>query len=246
MTGVQTCALPISVAIFKLDNNCLNNEKLYLSIEDLRKPIYDDEHCIIAIHEAGHTLCQIIETGEMPIKVCAFSPNSRSKGYMERKDMSFFSKEDMLSQITIVLGGYAAEKIIFGDEKITGGSHSDISIASQEACSAVQEFGFGDLPVVSQRAAVQEDLGIVYSENIEKQIKEIINSCLKSAESYMSQNKKLLLDIASELINNVSLNSEDILKILNRNNFTLKEKHTRTEIFENEMKKNNIDFKPKY
>ena len=236
-----------AIAIFTLnDSEHLNDEKLFLSIEDLRKPIYDDEHCIIAIHEAGHTICQIIATGELPLKVCAFSPNTRSKGYMERKDMSFFSKEDMLSQITVLLGGYAAEKIIFGDNKVTGGSHSDLAIASSEACSAIQEFGFGELPIVSQRMAVTEDLGILYGENIEKQIKEIISSCLKTAEQYISQHKKILLDISSELINSPSLSCDDIMKILDRNNFTLKTKDKITSIFENEMKKNNIDFKAKY
>lgn len=235
-----------AIAIFELVdyNKILNKEKIFLSIETLRKPIYDDEHVMIAVHEAGHTVCQMIEFGEIPTKVCAFSPNVNNAGYMERKSTDYATKETIESIISVLLGGWAAEKLIFGPDKIGTGASGDIETASSEAASYIQDWGFGELPIIIQRVTEAENSGIEYSEKTDNQIKSIIEKCLEKTESNLKNNKKLLLDIASELLNKSHLIDKDIKNIMKRNNFTLPNKQNITTIFENMVKEHNINWSP--
>lgn len=238
-----------SIAIFEMsdeNDRILNEEKLLLSIETLRTPIYDEEHVMVAVHEAGHTICQIIESGELPTKVCAFSPNVNSAGYMEKKQKECITKEMIYSYITIALGGWAAEKTIFGENKIGIGSANDISNASLEAADAIQNWGLGELPIIIQRQNCTENYGIEYTDNTDSQIKKIIETCLKKAENHIKQYKNLLLDIAGDLLNKPHLLSKDIENILKKHNFELKENDSLIDIFEKEMKNNNIEFSIKY
>ena len=227
-------------AVFELMNEILNEEKLFLSIEILRTPIYDDEHCITAVHEAGHTLCQLVEFGEFPIKVCAFSPNTHSIGYMEKQPEEFLTKEMLQSYITVILGGWAAEKIIFGEDKLTWGCNQDIGRATENAISAIQHLGFGGCPIHIQRKSSSSDEGIEYDDTTQEQIKRLIDNCLVQAETHITHNKKLLLDIASSLLNNSHLTTPDLKVIVKRNDFKLHKKSQITEMFEEELKKENI------
>lgn len=236
-------------AIFEMideNNKLLNSEKIFLSIETLRQPVYDDEHILTAVHEAGHTICQLIEFSELPVKVCAFSPNVNSEGYMEGKSKEYTTKEMIYSYITVSLGGWAAEKIIFGDDKLGTGSSHDIAVASEWASSMIQSYGFGELPIVIQRCSDNSDRGIEYSTETESQIKKIVEECLHKSENNITKNKKILLEITGELLNNPHLTSSDISQILKRNNFNLFEKEKITKIFEEELSKNNIEWKAKY
>lgn len=237
-----------ALAIFELNDNdkLINKEKVFLSIESLRKPIYDDEHVSIAIHEAGHTICQLVEFGEYPTKVCAFSPNVNSEGYMERKSNDFVTKEALASFITVALGGFVAEKQIFGETNITTGASNDIYRASCEAAAAIQSLGFGDLPIFIQRKSVEDNLGIEYNPETDRQIQEFTQKCLAKAEDNIGKNKKLLLDIAGELLNQPHLIEDDIDKILKRNNFKLKENIRLTNLFEKQLEKEEISWTSKY
>ena len=234
-----------SLATFEMIDNdtMLNQEKIFLSIETLRKPIYDDEHVVIAVHEAGHSVCQMMEFGELPTKICAFSPNVNSEGYMERKAKDYVTKEMVESMIVVALGGWAAEKLIFGSEKICAGSYSDISLASGEAACCIQSWGFGELPIVIQRPSESDNSGIVYNENTDMQIKKIIEKCLQKAESHLQKNKKILLDISGELLNKPHLLEKDIENIIKKHGLTLNTPQKLTNIFEDAIKKQNIQWK---
>jgi len=238
-----------NIAIFEMideNNRRLNHEKVFLSIETLRNPIYDDEHVLIAVHEAGHTICQLVEFNEIPTKICAFSPNVNSDGYMERKLKEYTTKEMVYSYITVALGGWAAEKIIFGENRMGNGAIGDISKASGEAAAAIQSWGFGDLPIVIQRNSREDNEGVEYDSNTNAQIRKIIEECLEKATNNIKKNKKLLFEISGELLNKPHLVPQDLKEILKKYNFKLHKKTKLTSIFEDEISKIGIEWKPQY
>lgn len=220
-----------AIAIFELiDKNdmFLNHEKIYLDIEKLRKPVYDDMHISIAVHEAGHTVCQIIESGTYPIRACAFSPNTNSEGYIVNPyEKSMHDFESFKKQIVLYLGGWAAETVIFGKENTSIGSSSDLMAVGNNASSSIRVYGFGDIAshIPPERSSPYG--GPEYSVEEDKQVRELIEECKVKAIQNIKENKVLVLDIANELLKVPSMNAKNIQSVVKKHRKEKVIKHNR-------------------
>jgi cell division protease FtsH len=238
-----------SIASFELIDyqNELEPARIFLSIDILRRPQYDNEHISIAIHESGHTLCQMIEMGEIPLKVCAFSPNSNSDGYMEQDTSdAHFDKAMLKASMVVLLGGWAAEKIILGEDRISSGSGGDISSATDHAIHAIQKLGFDDLPICIQRKSAQSSEGIEYTDEHNERIKKMVENAKEIAEKHMQTHHQMLLEISAELLNKPYLKQSDIKKIINKYDFKLTPLQNNTDLFEQELDKAGIKWEAMY
>jgi cell division protease FtsH len=238
-----------SIASFELIDyqNELDPAPIFLSIDILRRPQYDNEHISIAIHEAGHTLCQMIEMREIPLKVCAFSPNSNSDGYMEQDTSdAHFDKAMLQSSMVVLLGGWASEKIILGPDRISSGSGGDISSATDHAIHAIQKLGFDEIPIHVQRKSSQHSEGIEYTDEHNELIKKMVENAKEIAEEHIQTHRQMLLEISAELLNKPHLKQSDIKEIINKYDFKLIPLPNNTDLFEQELDKAGIVWKAMY
>jgi cell division protease FtsH len=98
-----------------------------------------------AYHESGHALVGMLTPGADPVRKISIIPRGQALGVTlatPEADRFNYSREDLVSQIKVALGGRAAEKVVFGD--ITTGAESDIQHLTQTARGMVGRWGMSD------------------------------------------------------------------------------------------------------
>ena len=130
------------------------------------------------------------------------------------------------------LGGYVAEKMIFGD--ITTGPSSDLQVATNLARAMVTRWGMSDVigPVALVHGGGRSQFGEMaekeYSESIstkvDAEVSRIINDGLKTAEKVLTEHKKAFTAIANKLIEVETLEQEEYEKLLTAHGIVLKKK----------------------
>jgi cell division protease FtsH len=229
-----------TISFFEDGGDLLKETPIPLSIDILRRPMYDNEHVNIAFHEAGHAVCYMMTMGKIPLKVCAFSPNTDSMGYMERgagKGHELENKRSMLDSICVMLGGWAAEKHLFQEDPDlrSGGCGGDVSRATQTAIAMHQILGLIDGPLRLIRPAEEEDSGLTATQADEDTIRKLIDEQKERALKIVAENEDLLLDVARNLLVVPHLGTKELKAILKNNDATLPSVVNQTSIFERKM-----------
>ncbi len=106
----------------------------------------DNEKRLTAYHEGGHALTMLLSEGSEPLHKVTIIPRGQSLGstmQLPEKDRYTESRRKLLSMLTGIMGGRAAEEIVFGD--ITTGAYSDLKQATRIARMMVCEWGMSPL-----------------------------------------------------------------------------------------------------
>lgn len=138
-------------------------QKIKLQIGELRSPENRKTRYACGIHEAGHALAMISCTGEYPIQVIAVDTNKGGSCYSFQKDRhnEIRTRKDYENDIFISLGGYIAEKVIFGNNvsQLLMGSNSDLNSIWDNITEAVFSNGYFG-PVMYSDHSVESSNGI--------------------------------------------------------------------------------------
>ena len=210
-------------------------EKVMLGPERKSHLLSKKEKEITAYHEAGHAIVASVLPYADPVHKVSIIARGSAGGYtlkLPLEERKLQSKKEFIDDIAMSLGGYVAEKMIFGD--ITTGPSSDLQVATNLAKAMVTRWGMSDVigPValadrggVTQFGEMREDQ---HSEDIAKkvdtEIHRIINDGIKSAEKVLSEHKKAFTAIAKKLIEVETLEQEEYEKILTAHGILLKKK----------------------
>jgi hypothetical protein len=109
------------------------------------------------------------------------------------------TKDTIRKDIVLTLGGYAAEKLIFGDEHTSSGVRHDIETASELANRAVRQYAMGSDPIHIAAANSNNEDSFYHTEKYSQEAIRVIKSCMQEAESILQKNKLLLLKMGSYL-----------------------------------------------
>ena len=200
-------------------------EKVMLGPERKSHLLSKKEKEITAYHEAGHALVASVLPHADPVHKVSIIARGSAGGYtlklpIEEKRLQ--SKKEFIDDIAMSLGGYVAEKMIFGD--ITTGPSSDLQVATNLARSMVTRFGMSDIvgPVALSGAGGRmewgQDLDKEYSETVatkvDAEVLRIINDGLKTAEKVLTEHRKAFEALANKLIEVETLEQEEYDKII--------------------------------
>jgi cell division protease FtsH len=188
--------------------------------------ISDDEKKITAYHEAGHTLVGLKVVGVDPVHKVTIIPRGMALGvtmYLPEKDRLSATKEYLLGNIAMSMGGRIAEDIFIGS--ITTGASNDIEKATEIARSMVCEYGMSDLgPLAYGKKEEQIFLGREisqhrdYSEDtaikIDAEVQRIINEQYSRAEQIINDNRDALIRLAEALLEHETLDSVQIRRVV--------------------------------
>lgn len=180
-----------------------------------RAPRRDDEQANIAVHEAGHALVSIFLLNTFPERILSTLVGPTGSGRNEIRQEGVPRKGNALARIAVYLGGFAAEKLVFGEAGITAGSGSDIVEATHMAVRFLKEKGFGELPVAVQ-VADPHTVGFIHhpSERIDHTAESWIRTALELAEKTLVKRKSLLLKLADHLSDNRCLTKEQLCEMV--------------------------------
>jgi cell division protease FtsH len=182
-------------------------EKILLGPERKTKAYSKKEKEIAAYHEAGHAIISHYLKHTSPVQKVSIISRGRAGGYTLKtplEERSFYFKKEFLDEITAMLGGYAAEKIVFND--ITTGASNDLEMATNLARELVTRFGMSEIlgPVSLKRQIKEIFMEKEYSEKtaqiIDEEVQKIINQSLERALKIIEIKRDKLEKIAQTLI----------------------------------------------
>ena len=182
----------------------------------------ENDRKLVAYHEAGHAVIGIKLANASDVQKVTIIPRGSAGGYnmmVPSEEKLCSTKTDLLEQITGLLGGRTAEEITFGE--ITTGAHNDFEKATKIARAMVTEYGMSDLgPLQFEQQSGSVFLGRDYNKpqhfsnevanEIDMEMRKIIDSCHKKATEIIKKNKDLLKLIAEALLEYETLTKEQI------------------------------------
>ena len=184
--------------------------------------ISDEEKEMVAYHEVGHAIVSELLPLADPVHKVSVLPRGLALGYtmqLPLQDKYLTTKSELLDDIAGLLGGRAAERLIFGE--VTTGANSDLDRASEIARSMVCEFGMSDAlgPVTLGRRHGNPFLGrdIMEDRNygeevaiaIDREVKKIIDEGYQRAEQLLVENKEKMIEIVNVLLEKETLEREE-------------------------------------
>ena len=202
-------------------------DKIMMGMERKSMLISDEEKKTTAYHESGHVLVAKLIPGGDPVHKVTIIPRGRALGvtsYLPIDEKHTYSMEYLEGMLAQLLGGRAAEKIIFN--QLTTGAGNDIERATQIARKMVCEWGmspelgpitFGkkDQEIFLGREIAQHrDYSESTAQRIDQEVTNIVSSAQQKAEKLMQENIKLLHTLANALLEHEILDGEQIDQIL--------------------------------
>lgn len=221
--NIDADKLSISYKDNILEINCYSKNKIVFTIQKphefelkkLRKNRKDDQQAISAVHESGHAVLSITLLNTIPSVIYSITSDNDNEGFVYTKlNRGYMSKSELLPRVAMLLGGYTAEKLIFGEDYLTSGANTDIERATTFVSRMLKTQGMGDAPVLY--ATSQNDPRENYHaiHEIEAQIKKTIQEGEKLACHALEKEKTLLLEISRFLSNNRMVEKAKIKKFI--------------------------------
>lgn len=228
----------------------INTEDLKEAIEKVilgpaRKShiISDKEKKITAYHEGGHALVGAVMPEADPISKVTILSRGRAGGYtmnLPTEDRHYHSRSGYIDELAMMLGGYAAEKLIFGE--VTTGPSNDLQKASKVARSLVTQYGMSDAigPVVlgehhanvflGRDISEQRNYSEAIAEKIDAEVRRLVSEAETRATEVLTKYRSYLEIIANRLLTDETLEQEafheivkDIIPADKRTNVEFKE-----------------------
>ncbi len=216
------------------DKKAITMEELEESIDRViagpqrkSRVISDKEKKRIAYHESGHALVAKFLPDTNPIHKISIIPRGYGAlGYtlqLPTEDRFLATRNEMFNNISVMLGGRAAEEIIF--KEVSTGASNDLERATEIAHKMVCEFGMSDklgtltYGKSSREIFLGKDLMREknYSERtaqlIDAEVKNIVDTCYEKSRSILKKHKALLNKIANTLLEKEIIEGEDFEKL---------------------------------
>ncbi len=202
-------------------------DKVLMGAERRSMVISDEEKKSTAYHEAGHTLVAKLVPGTDPVHKVSIIPRGRALGVTMQlpiEDKHSYSRESLLARIAVLMGGRAAEDLIFNT--FTTGAGNDIERATEMARKMVCEWGMSDKmgPLsfgkkdesifLGREMAMHKNFSEKTAENIDDEIKRIVDESYERALTLLRDNMQNLHNLSICLIEKENLSGAEVDDIL--------------------------------
>ena len=203
--------------------------KITVGTQKKKNKIKDSEKRKTAYHEAGHAILAHILPTQDPVRQISIIPSGRALGYTlnpPTEDKYSVYKNELRERISMLLGGRAAEEIVYGD--VSGGASNDIMRATQTARKMVTELGMSDV-IGNIRLGSDHDEDTVflgrdfssgknYSEEtaalIDAEVKKIIDEAYAKAKELLIANREKLDFITDFLCKHEIMDDQEFTKAM--------------------------------
>ncbi|MGI5841127.1 MAG: ATP-dependent zinc metalloprotease FtsH [Patescibacteria group bacterium] len=201
--------------------------KVKLGAEKRRQQSEEDRK-MTAYHEAGHAIVNYVEDLD-PVHRVSIVSRGMALGYTlvpPKQDRVHETKQRLIKQMAMAMGGRAAEELEFED--ITTGAASDISHATRIARDMVIEWGMSELGPINMGPQIDiNDFGKAYMEpakisdlmmaKVDDEINKLVNTALNRARTILKENKEKLDRIARVLVEKESLDESEFEELMKGN-----------------------------
>ncbi len=202
-------------------------DKVLMGVERRSMVISEEEKKNTAFHEAGHTLVAKLIPGTDPVHKVSIIPRGRALGITMQlpiEDKHSYSKESLFNKIAVLMGGRAAEELIF--KTMTTGAGNDIEHATEIARKMICEWGMSDKmgPVsfgkkdeqifLGREMAVTKNYSEATAVEIDNEIRRIVEDNYSRAIKLLTENMHILIKLSQILIEKENLNGAEVDEII--------------------------------
>jgi len=183
-----------------------NGESISCSVS-LKEPIpfeidpNPEELIIQAVHEAGHAVCYYMLTGESPDSIMIGLKTGEMRGFVKADSKKrYINFKRLRNDVSVSLGGYFAEKMVFGDSHMTIGSSSDLERVSDLLMKAILKYGFGDPTAKLAHPNPFGDEDHITMNKKDKRLHQtLLNESIEVTTQLLEEQRSLLIAVAKKL-----------------------------------------------
>ena len=184
---------------------------------------------LIAYHEVGHAIIGSVLKSHDEVEKITLTPRGNAKGltwFTPDEDQTLLSRSALIARIIVILGGRAAEQVIFGDPEITTGASNDLQQVTNLARQMVTRFGMSNIGpmALEDQNTGQVFLGgnmasdLEYAENIadriDSEVCKIINYCEQKAIEIIFDNRVIIDLIVEKLLDIETMDGDEFRELL--------------------------------
>jgi cell division protease FtsH len=183
------------------------------------------ERKMVAYHEVGHALVSALQKNSQPVQKITIVPRTMgSLGYtinMPEEERYLMTESEILAQITTLLGGRAAETLVFGE--VNTGASNDIERATKLARGMVTQYGmsdkFGPMGLESTQTQYLDGRYVAHHSEqtgslIDEEVRNILDQCQQDANSLLEANRAALDKISAHLLEKENITGQEFMQLL--------------------------------
>jgi cell division protease FtsH len=201
-------------------------DKVLLGPERKSRMISQKEKEMTAYHEGGHALVAVALKDADPIQKVSIISRGYAGGFtmkLPTEDRHLKTRTQFLADLAMMMGGYASEKLIFGD--VSTGASSDLKQASELARQLVTKYGMSDLGPITfgksedmiflgREMTSERDYSEEVASEIDAQVHDFLMNAYETAEKILKTHKPVLKKIAEALIEKETLEQDDFYAVV--------------------------------
>ncbi|MDD5828712.1 MAG: ATP-dependent zinc metalloprotease FtsH [Lachnospira sp.] len=183
-----------------------------------------EEKQTVAYHEVGHALITALKKHSEPVQKITIVPRTMgSLGYVMQvpeEEKYLMRKDELITRLTTLLGGRAAEEIVF--DTVTTGASNDIEQATKIARAMITQYGMSEKFGLMGLATVEDqylngnarlNCSDVTAAEIDEEVKELLKQCYEEAKKLLMENRDVLDEIAKYLYEHETITGKEFMKI---------------------------------
>ena len=215
--------------VVEMDDFEKAKDKVIMGAERRSMVMSEDEKKITAYHEAGHAIVGLCVPGHDPIHKVTIIPRGRALGvtmFLPEADRHNYTLEYLDSRISSLFGGRLAERLIFGENKVTTGASNDIQKTTELARNMVTKWGLSEKIGPLTLGADDEEVFLGHSITkhkeiseataaiVDAEIREIVERNYRRAEKILNDNIDRLHAMAKALIKYETITPDQIKDVM--------------------------------
>jgi cell division protease FtsH len=207
-------------------------EKVLLGPEKKTRVMTEKDREMTAYHEAGHAIVGHFLTNCDPVRKVSIIGRGLAGGYtlsMPERDEHYRTIAKFKDDLSMMLGGYVTEKMIYGADHLSTGPSSDLKKATQMATNMVMRYGmseklgprmYGDneeLIFLAQEIHQKKNYSEKVAEQIDGEISKLLSDAEKIAEQVIKEHKIQMDELVKHLLEKETVEQEEFRKIMGDN-----------------------------
>ena len=201
-------------------------ETVIAGAEKKNTVLSDTEKRMVAYHEVGHALVSAVEKQDTPVTKITIVPHTDGALgytlYLPEEEKYLSTKEELLTQLRSLLGGRAAEQIVFST--VTNGASNDIQQATSLARHMVSLYGMSDELGLMATASVQGqyldghahmDCSQETAAKVDAAVHQLLSRCYEDSKRILTENRALLDEISEYLLVKETITGEELMAFVN-------------------------------
>ncbi|KAH8697606.1 intermembrane space AAA protease IAP-1 [Talaromyces proteolyticus] len=192
-------------------------DKIMMGAEARSRIIQEKDKLLTAYHEAGHALVAYFSPASTPLYKITIVPRGMALGithFLPEMDTVSRNYSEYLSDISVSMGGKAAEELVFGPENVTSGISSDIQQATNTAFTLITRFGYSKKLGNVDLSTNYETLSSETKQEIESEVRRLVDEASLRATNILTEKRNELEILTKALMEYETLSKEEMEKVL--------------------------------